>query len=109
MKYYQDLIRKITAVKAGKAEQERAARNKLKKEVWEQVFCFTRLCTDVNALFEFFSARLANLAGSRAKINNELAKNGAAQVYDISLCFRYFTILNIYPRFWRLFARVPVH
>jgi uncharacterized coiled-coil protein SlyX len=33
----------------------------LRAEVWEQVFAFTRLCTDVDALFDFFAARLANL------------------------------------------------
>jgi len=37
MKYYQDLIRKISVSKAGKEEQERAVRNKLKQDVWEQV------------------------------------------------------------------------
>ena len=80
MKYYQELIRKITLKKSGKEAEEREVRNKLKRDVWEHVFCFTKLCTDVNALFEFFAGRLANLAGSRASINNDLAKNGAAQV-----------------------------
>jgi hypothetical protein len=37
MKYYQDLIRKISVSKAGKEAQERAVRNKLKQDVWEQV------------------------------------------------------------------------
>ena len=33
----------------------------LRREVWEHVFVFTRLSTDVDSLFEFFANRLANL------------------------------------------------
>ena len=55
-------------------------KNKLRKDLWEQVFCFTRLCTDVNALFEFFVSRMANLAGSRSFINEQLHHNGAAMI-----------------------------
>lgn len=55
-------------------------KKQLRQEIWEQVFCFTRLCTDVNALFEFFVSRLANLAGARNSINQQLHHNGAAMV-----------------------------
>ncbi len=52
----------------------------LRKQNWEHIFCFTRLCTDVDSLFEFFASRLANLAGSRKSVNDALAKSGAAVV-----------------------------
>lgn len=52
----------------------------LRKQNWEHIFCFTRLCTDVDSLFEFFASRLANLAGSRKSVNDALARSGAAVV-----------------------------
>ena len=52
----------------------------LRNEVWQHLFAFTRLCTDVDALFDFFVGRLANLAGSRKSINDQFSKNNAAQV-----------------------------
>ncbi len=55
-------------------------KNKLRKDLWEQLFVFTRLCTDVNALFEFFVSRMANLAGSRNSVNKQLHHNGAAMI-----------------------------
>ena len=85
IKYMQDMVAKLTAFKADKEAHEQHIRNSLKKEIFEQIFCFTRLCTDVDALFEFFSARLANLAGSRTVVNDALARNGAAQVLS-ALC-----------------------
>lgn len=52
----------------------------LRNEVWQHLFAFTRLCTDVDALFDFFVSRLANLAGSRKAMNDQFSKNNAAQV-----------------------------
>ena len=64
------------------AARERAI---FRKEIWEQIFTFTHLSTDVDALFEFFAARLANLAGARKSINEQLASNGAAVILS-ALC-----------------------
>ena len=80
VRYLHDVVKLYTQ----KAEQDANARKLeraiLRKEIWEQIFAFTRLSTDVDALFEFFSSRLANLAGARKNINNQLASNGAAMV-----------------------------
>lgn len=54
--------------------------NGLRRQIFQQVFCFTRMSTDVDALFDFFASRLANLAGSRKSINDALAKAGAPVV-----------------------------
>jgi hypothetical protein len=53
---------------------------RLRRDIYEQVFVFTRLCTDVDSLFEFFANRLANLAGSRKAINDAMARNGASNI-----------------------------
>ena len=69
-----------------KIEEKRvSAHMEQRRELWEHIFAFSRLGTDVNYLFEFFAARLANLAGSRANINEDLAKNGASYVFA-ALC-----------------------
>jgi hypothetical protein len=83
--YLQQCIQKLL-IESKKAEKlQIAQRNELKRDVWETVFTFTRLCTDVDMLFEFFVSRLANLSGSREGINNALARNNAAVVLA-SLC-----------------------
>ena len=51
----------------------------------DQVFAFSRLGTDVDALFDFFASRLANLAGARKSINDALHRNGAAIMFA-ALC-----------------------
>lgn len=79
-KYLQDVIHRLNQKSKKNELEQKNEKNQLQKEIWEQVFTFTRLCTDVDALFEFFAARLANLAGSREAINNSLATNGAAAV-----------------------------
>ena len=79
-KFLTDVIAKLTAESKIYVTQQILEKSNLRKEIWEQVFAFTRLSTDVDALFEFFAARLANLAGARASLNNALAGNGAAQV-----------------------------
>ena len=61
------------------------ARKRLRTEVWEQVFCFTQLCTNVDSLFEFFTLRLSNLAGSRKSVNEAFHRNNAAVVLS-ALC-----------------------
>lgn len=53
---------------------------KLRREVYAQVFCLSHLSTDVKSLFEFFSSRVANIAGSRKFINDELVKYNAGEV-----------------------------
>ena len=53
---------------------------KFRKDLWEHIYSFTRLGTDVDYLFEFFAGRLANLAGSRKAINDAMARNGASHV-----------------------------
>lgn len=53
---------------------------KFRKDLWEHIYSFTRLGTDVDFLFEFFAGRLANLAGSRKAINDAMARNGASHV-----------------------------
>jgi hypothetical protein len=52
-----------------------------------QVFAFTRLSTDADALFEFFAARLANLAGARyvythTAYNNRHNYNAYTHIYS---------------------------
>ena len=55
-------------------------RRQLRREIWEHVFAFSKLGVDVEALFEFFTLRLANLAGSRKEVNDSFRENGAALV-----------------------------
>lgn len=80
VRYLLDVIQNYTE----KADRDATARKReraiLRKEIWDQIFAFSRLSTDVNALFEFFTARLANLAGSRKSFNDDLANNGATVV-----------------------------
>jgi hypothetical protein len=52
----------------------------LRRDLYTQIFCLAHLSTDVKALFEFFSSRVANIAGSRKFINDELVKHHAADV-----------------------------
>ena len=80
VKFLTDVIAKLTAESKVYVFQQLKEKSNLRKEIWEQIFAFTRLSTDVDALFEFFAARLANLAGARASLNNALAGNGAALV-----------------------------
>jgi HEAT repeat protein len=79
-KFLTDVIAKLTAESKVYVTQQLQEKSNLRREIWEQVFAFTRLSTDVDALFEFFAARMANLAGARASLNNQLASNGAALV-----------------------------
>ena len=80
LRYLKDAVklqqRQVSLIGEG-AARERAV---FRKEIWEQIFTFTHLSTDVDALFEFFAARLANLAGARKSINEQLAQNGAAAI-----------------------------
>jgi predicted nucleic acid-binding Zn-ribbon protein len=78
--YLKQIINKLKNEQFQQEQQQNAQRNELKRDVWETIFTFTRLCTDVDLLFEFFTSRLANLSGSRDSINNQLAKNNAAMV-----------------------------
>jgi hypothetical protein len=80
VKFLTDVIAKLTAESKVYVNQQVIEKSNLRKEIWEQIFAFTRLSTDVDALFEFFAARMANLAGARASLNNALASNGAALV-----------------------------
>eukprot|EP01036_Dinobryon_divergens_P044388 gene44388-59232_t len=66
-------------------EKSKEEKRQLRREIWEHVFAFSKLGVDVNALFEFFATRLANLAGSRGSVNDDLRENGAALVLA-SLC-----------------------
>jgi hypothetical protein len=83
--YLQQIIKRLLNESKKAEKLQIAQRNELKRDVWETVFTFTRLCTDVDMLFEFFVSRLANLSGSREGINNALARNNAAVVLA-SLC-----------------------
>lgn len=80
VRYLQDVIKKITADAQKIQSQQKFEKFQLRRDVWENVFAFTRLCTDVDALFEFFASRLANLAGARFNLNDALARNNAAVV-----------------------------
>ena len=80
VKFLTDVIAKLSAEAKAYMNQQAVEKGNLRREIWEQIFAFTRLGTDVDALFEFFAARLANLAGARGTLNNALARNGAAQV-----------------------------
>eukprot|EP01038_Epipyxis_sp_PR26KG_P008951 gene8951-12071_t len=73
MKYLLDIIQKLTEIQKKTEFMQQTEKAKLRKDIYEQMFCFSRLCVDVDALFEFFAARLANLAGARESINNSLA------------------------------------
>lgn len=80
VKFLTDVIAKLSAESKVYVTQQLKEKSNLRKEIWEQIFAFTRLSTDVDSLFEFFAARLANLAGARGSLNNALAGNGAALV-----------------------------
>jgi hypothetical protein len=80
IRYLKDIIKKITADNQKIQSEQNSEKLQLRRDVWENVFTFTRLCTDVDALFEFFASRLANLAGARYNLNDALAKNNAAIV-----------------------------
>jgi hypothetical protein len=77
------LRREINDIKETIEEIKRqrfAEAQKFRRDLWEHIYSFTRLGTDVDFLFEFFAARLANLAGSRKAINEAMARNGASHV-----------------------------
>ncbi len=78
--YLKDIIKKVNREAKQLAKQQKFEKYQLRKELWETVFTFTRLCTDVDLLFEFFATRVANLAGSRAALNDQLAHHNAALV-----------------------------
>lgn len=78
--YLKDVIKKVNRESKQLAKQQKFEKYQLRKELWETVFTFTRLCTDVDLLFEFFATRIANLAGSRAALNDQLAYHNAALV-----------------------------
>ena len=63
---------RITAIKS------KEERRLLRRDIWEHVFAFSKLSVDVDGLFEFFSSRLANIAGSGPGANDLLRRNGAA-------------------------------
>lgn len=70
--------------KAELAEKERqwkAERRLLRLKYWEQMFAFARLNTNIDDLFEFFAARMANLSGARKSVNDTLRGNGAAVIF----------------------------
>jgi len=67
---------------AEKEKQWKAERRELRLKIWEQMFAFARLNTDVDDLFEFFACRVANLSGARKSINDRLRENGAALVFS---------------------------
>lgn len=80
IKKLQDQLDVLTKQKYDDRMANTVERAGLRTQIWEQIFVFSRLSTDVDSLFEFFTARLANLAGSRKTINDSLAQNGAAAV-----------------------------
>lgn len=85
IRYLHDVVKLYKS----RSEQDQNARKLeraiLRREIWEQIFAFTRLSTDVDVLFEFFASRIANLSGARKSINQQLANNGAALVLS-ALC-----------------------
>ncbi len=78
--YLKQVIQKQQLESQKQARIQTMQRTELKRDVWETVFTFTRLCTDVDLLFEFFASRLANLSGARDHLNDALARNNAAMV-----------------------------
>ena len=86
IKYLHDVVKMYSQRAAADANARKQERTIFRKEIWEQIFAFTRLSTDVNELFVFFASRLANLAGARKSLNNDLAENGAAKVLA-AMCY----------------------
>jgi hypothetical protein len=82
IRFCTDVMEKMGVESRAYETEQVAQKSDLRRQVWEQVFAFTRLSTDVDALFEFFAARLANLAGARANLNNQLASNGAGMYHN---------------------------
>ncbi|KAJ1435312.1 armadillo-type protein [Ochromonadaceae sp. CCMP2298] len=80
VRFCMDVIKKMSSERVALVAEGQREKITLRRQIWEQVFAFTRLSTDVDALFDFFAARLANLAGARANLNNQLASNGGAMV-----------------------------
>jgi HEAT repeat protein len=80
IQYLKEVIKKVNREAKQLAKQQKFEKYQLRKELWETVFTFTRLCTDVDLLFEFFATRIANLSGSRAALNDQLAYHNAALV-----------------------------
>ena len=65
-----------------KEKQWKAERRLLRLKYWEQMFAFARLNTNIDDLFEFFAARMANMSGSRKSVNDTLRGNGAAVIFS---------------------------
>lgn len=80
IKYLHDVCKLYVKRAAQDANARKVERTIFRKEIWEQIFTFTRLSTDVNELFVFFASRIANLAGARKQLNVDLANNGGARV-----------------------------
>ena len=69
-------LMQVDAVAEATEKDSKERKAALRAEIWENVFCITRLATDVDELFEFFASRLANLAGSRKFLNDALHRAG---------------------------------
>lgn len=80
IKYLHDVCKLYVKRAEQDANARKIERTIFRKEIWEQIFTFTRLSTDVNELFTFFTSRIANLAGARKSLNIDLANNGGARV-----------------------------
>lgn len=78
--YLRALIIKLMKQNQQVLKVQKQEKMSLRREVWDTVFTFTRLCTDIDMLFDFFTSRIANLAGARKEYNDVLGKNNAALV-----------------------------
>lgn len=85
MRVLQLIVKKTRKEMHTAGQLHKEEKRRLRREIWEHVFAFSKLGIDVDALFEFFTARLANLAGSRSAANNGFRRNGAAAVLG-ALC-----------------------
>lgn len=85
VKYLHEVIQKIIMNNHKQSNIYKNEKSALRKEIYNYVFAYTTMCTDVDRLFEFFVSRIANLAGSNAEYNNKLSRYHTPQLLAI-LC-----------------------
>eukprot|EP00981_Chlorochromonas_danica_P002320 scaffold446_cov183-Ochromonas_danica.AAC.19 len=85
IRYLYDVIQKTIIMSRKKLNENKQEKEKLKREIYQQVFTVTTLSTNIDLLFEFFVSRIANLAGANVQYNDQLAVYHTPQLLAI-LC-----------------------
>ncbi|RYH29216.1 hypothetical protein EON65_09300 [archaeon] len=86
VKYLYEVIQKIIRKNAVLTNMNKVEKSKLRQEIYNTVYMYIIMSTNLDYLFEFFLSRIASLAGSNVKINNQLAEYKIADI--LTACCR---------------------